>query len=195
MSEAASVEAIVLAAGKGVRMGRIKPLVEIDGRPALARVLATLRGAGMKRVIVILGHRADEIQENIDLADCVVAVNGDYESGMGSSLALGIGLVSEDSVGFLVVHADMPYVREETVRSILKRARTGAKIVAPTYKGARGFPVYLRVDCRNALLPTLTGEVGARDYIAKHEHDLELIEVDDPGATIDIDRPEDVIGG
>ncbi|HEX32175.1 MAG TPA: hypothetical protein ENF88_00610, partial [Candidatus Acetothermia bacterium] len=55
------VEAIVLAAGKGERMGTIKPLVEIDGCPALARVLATLRGAGMKRVIVILGHRADEI--------------------------------------------------------------------------------------------------------------------------------------
>ena len=195
MSQSSPVEAIVLAAGKGERMGRIKPLIDIDGRPSLARVVDALRGAGIERVIVILGYESQEIYERVDLDDCIVAVNAKYGSGMASSLALGVGLVSEDSLGFLVAHADMPYVKEETIRSILERARAGAKIVAPTYNRVRGFPVYLRADCRDELLGTLEGEVGARRYIAKHEEDLELVEVDDPGATIDIDRPEDVMGG
>ena len=190
-----TVEAIVLAAGKGERMGAIKPLIEIDGRPALARVVDTLRDAGIERVIVILGYKAEEIQKNIDLNDCVVAVNGDYESGMASSLALGVSPVSESAIGFLIAHADMPYVREDTVKAIIDRAREGARIVAPIYKGVRGFPVYLRADCRAGLLSTLAGEVGARLYIAQYMGDLELVEVDDAGATIDIDRPEDIIGG
>ena len=190
-----AVEAIVLAAGKGERMGAIKPLIEIDGRPALARVVDTLRDAGIERVIVILGYKAEEIQKNIDLSDCVVAVNDDYESGMGSSLSLGVSLVSPEATGFLVVHADMPYVQETTVRKVIARASAGAKIVAPVCSGVRGFPVYLDSGCREELLPTLKGEIGARVYIAQHEQDLVLIEVDDPGAIIDIDRPQDVIGG
>ena len=190
-----TVEAIILAAGKGERMGAIKPLVDIGGKPALMRVIDTLGAAGIERIIVVLGYVAQRIERAIDLSGCIVAKNGDYESGMGSSLALGINFVSEDSSGFLVAHADMPYVREKTVRSILERARTGSKIVAPVHKGVRGFPVYLRADCRDDLLPTLVGEVGARNYISQHEGDLELVEVDDPGAIIDIDRPEDVIGG
>lgn len=191
----ATVEAIVLAAGKGERMGTIKPLIEIDGRPALARVIDTLRDAGIERVIVILGYEAEEIQKRVDFDGCIIAVNTKYESGMASSLALGVKFVSEDAIGFLVAHADMPYVKQETVREVLQRAKSGARIVAPSYEGVRGFPVYLRADCRAGLLPTLVGEIGARDYIAQHEQDLELVEVDDPGATIDIDRPQDIIGG
>ena len=174
-------------------MGAIKPLVDIDGRPALARVIDTLRGAGIPRIIVILGYEAEMIEEKIDLAGCVVAVNTGYESGMASSLALGVSLVAKDIAGFLVAHADMPYVKQETVLAVLQRAAAGALIAAPLYKGVRGFPVYLRADCREDLLPTLKGEVGARAYIAQHEGDLELVEVDDVGTTIDIDRPADVI--
>jgi len=189
------IEAIVLAAGKGTRMGAIKPLVEIDGQPALARVIETLRSAGIGRIIVVLGCEATLIEKEVDLSGCIVARNTNYESGMASSLALGVSLVSQEANGFLIAHADMPYVKQETVRSIIERARTGANMVAPIYNGVRGFPVYLRVDCGADLLTTLEGEAGARLYIAQHVEDLVLVEVDDPGATIDIDRPEDVIGG
>jgi len=189
------VEAIVLAAGKGERMGTIKPLVEIDGQPALARVIRTLREARIERVIVILGYRAEEIEKKIGLSGCVVTRNTNYESGMGSSLSLGVSLVSPEATGFLIAHADMPYVKAETVNKVIARARAGAKIVAPICSGVRGFPVYLDTGCREELLPTLQGEIGARNYISQHEDDLVLVEVDDPGAIIDIDRPEDVIGG
>jgi len=195
LSGASQIEAILLAAGKGERMGVIKPLVEIDGQPALARVVETLRGAGIGRIIVVLGYKATLIEKEVDLSGCIVARNANYESGMASSLALGVSLVSQEANGFLIAHADMPYVKQETVRSIIERARTGTKIVAPIYNGTRGFPVYLDRGCRDGLIPTLRGEIGARDYISQHEEDLVLVEVDDPGATIDIDRPKDVIGG
>ena len=190
-----AIEAIVLAAGKGERMGAIKPLIVIDGQPILVRVITTLRAAGIERIIVVLGYKAALIEKEVDLFRCIVANNTDYESGMGSSLSLGVSLVSPEATGFLVVHADMPYVQETTVRKVIARASAGAKIVAPVCNGVRGFPVYLDSGCREELLPTLKGEIGARVYIAQHEQDLVLIEVDDPGAIIDIDRPQDVIGG
>ncbi len=191
--KAATVEAIVLAAGKGERMGTVKPLVEIDGAPALARVVATLHRAGIERILVVLGYAAEKIEREVDLSNERVVLNSNYENGMGSSLALGIKSLAPETTGFLVLHADMPYVTEETVCAVLARAREGGLIIAPIYRGKRGFPVYLDRSCCEELLPTLVGETGAREYIASHLDDLVLVEVDDPGCVWDIDRPEDLM--
>ena len=193
MIAATPIEAIVLAAGKGERMGTVKPLVEIDGVPALARVIATLHRAGIERILVVLGYAAKKIEREVDLSNERVVFNSNYESGMGSSLALGIKSLALETTGFLVLHADMPYVTEETVRAVLARAREGGLIVAPIYRGKKGFPVYLDRSCCEELLPTLVGETGAREYIASHLDDLVLVEVDDPSCVWDIDRPEDLM--
>ncbi len=175
-------------------MGTIKPLIDIDGEPALERVIETLRSACVDRIIVVLGYKAKDIVGMADLSDCEIAINANYEKGMGTSLALGARMVSSDCLGFLVCHADMPYIKEKTVRKVLDMARTGARIVAPVYQGTRGFPVYLRIDCMPDLIETLKGDIGARNYILEHVSDLELVQVGDPGAIIDVDQPEDVIG-
>lgn len=194
MNRHREIEAIILAAGKGERMGTIKPLVGIDGQPALERVIETLDLASVDRVIVVLGYKAKEITEMVDLSNCERAINLNYERGMGTSLALGVKMVSKTSLGFLVCHADMPYIEQQTVRKVLDVARKGARIAAPIYRGTRGFPVYLSVDCVSDLLKTLKGDSGARNYILEHVSDVELVEVNDPGAVIDVDQPQDVIG-
>lgn len=186
------IEAIVLAAGKGERLGMIKPLVMIDGEPALARVIRTLKKAQIERIIIVLGYAAKTILRDVNLTGCKVVINSNYKVGMASSLALGIESLSAKAQGFLILHADMPYLKEETIRAVLTKANNGAQIAAPTHHGQRGFPVYLRRSCIVDLLPTLVGEIGARQYIAQHQHKLALVKVDDPGAVRDIDRLEDL---
>ena len=186
------IEAIVLAAGKGERLGTIKPLVSIDGEPALIRVIRTIRKAGVEQIIVVLGHAAETVQAQVDLTDCRVILNPRHETGMASSLILGIESVSPAAQGVLIFHADMPTVRAETIRAVIQRAKQGARIAAPSRRGQRGFPVFLHRSCFQELLPTLTGDVGARRYISSHAEELVLVEVDDQGAIRDIDRPEDL---
>lgn len=60
-------QALILAAGRGVRLvpdglGPPKPLVELGGRPILSHVLARLEAAGLTHATVVLGHRAEEIE-------------------------------------------------------------------------------------------------------------------------------------
>jgi nicotine blue oxidoreductase len=186
------IEAIVLAAGQGERLGRIKPLVPIDGVPALARVVQTVKAAGIERIIVVLGHAASEIQATVPLNGCRVVVNPHFEDGMASSLKTGIAALAKKADGFLILHADMPYLLPQTVRVVLAQAREGMKIVAPAFRGRRGFPVYLHATCLPKLVPILTGETGARQYIEEHRDDLVLVPVDDEGAVHDIDRVEDL---
>ena len=186
------IEAIVLAAGKGERLGRIKPLVSIDGEPALGRVIRAIRKAGVEMIIVVLGHAAETVQAQVDFTGCRVIVNPRYETGMAGSLIRGIESVSPAAEGVLVFHADMPTVKAETIRAVIQRAEQGARIAAPSYEAQRGFPVFLHRSCFQELIPTLTGDVGARRYIRAHAAELVLVEVDDPGAIRDIDRPEDL---
>lgn len=59
--------ALILAAGLGKRLGEAanekpKPLLEIGGRTLLHRALASCAEAGIKRALIVVGHKADEIQ-------------------------------------------------------------------------------------------------------------------------------------
>jgi len=186
------IEAIVLAAGRGERLGTIKPLVSIEGEPALIRVIRTIRNAGVETIIVVLGHAAETVQAQVDLTDCRVVLNPRHETGIAGSLIRGVESVSPAAGGVLIFHADMPTVSEETIHAVIQRAKQGARIAAPSHRGQRGFPVFLHRSCFQELLPTLVGDIGARRYIAQHPEDLVLVEVDDPGAIRDIDRPEDL---
>jgi len=186
------IEAIVLAAGLGERLGTIKPLVPIDGEPALIRVIHTMKEAGIKDIVVVLGHAAETIQAQVDLTGCRVVLNPRHKTGMASSLIHGIESVSPAAQGVLIFHADMPTVKAETIRAVIQRAKQGARIAAPRYEAQRGFPVFLHRSCFQELVPTLIGDVGARRYISEHTEELVLVEVHDPGAIRDIDRPEDI---
>jgi nicotine blue oxidoreductase len=186
------VEGIVLAAGLGTRLGQVKPLLLVDGIPTLARVIATLREASIERIVVVLGSAAEEIRRGVDLSSCRVVVNPDYAFGLSGSLRAGIACLAPDTEGTLVVHADLPWLSPATIRAVLARAEAGATLARATHRGLPGFPVFLHRSTLAGLLPTLSGDHGAREYLAQHRADVVQVEVDDPGAVLDVDRPEDV---
>ncbi|GIW13572.1 MAG: hypothetical protein KatS3mg062_1011 [Tepidiforma sp.] len=59
-------QAVVLAAGRGTRLGALaadtpKPLLDLAGRPLLLRTLDALAGSGIEHAIVVVGHLGDRI--------------------------------------------------------------------------------------------------------------------------------------
>jgi hypothetical protein len=56
-----SVVGIILAAGRGARMGRPKQLLPLDGRPLLQHVIDTAVAAPLDGIVVVLGHASDEV--------------------------------------------------------------------------------------------------------------------------------------
>lgn len=59
--------AVVLAAGRGTRLGGAvpKPLVPIGGVAAIDRVLAGLAGDGFDDVVVVTGHEAERVETHL----------------------------------------------------------------------------------------------------------------------------------
>jgi dTDP-glucose pyrophosphorylase len=61
------VNAVILAAGRGTRMGALttqtpKPLLPLCGKPIIEHILLGLRGAGVRDAIVVTGYRGEQIE-------------------------------------------------------------------------------------------------------------------------------------
>src|SRR5215216_7210192 len=60
-------KAVLLAAGKGTRMRELtnelpKPMIEVRGKPILLHIVEGLRAAGITRVLIVVGWRAEVVR-------------------------------------------------------------------------------------------------------------------------------------
>src|SRR5579863_7962918 len=100
--------AIVLAAGASSRMGSLKPTLVLAGTTALERSVASFRDAGIDEVIVVLGHRAQELRPLAERCGAHPVYNKDFRVGMFSSLLAGARALPEWARGAFVLPADVP---------------------------------------------------------------------------------------
>jgi molybdenum cofactor cytidylyltransferase/nicotine blue oxidoreductase len=182
------VAGVVLAAGGGRRYGMPKALVELDGSLLVERAVRTAREV-CDPVLVVLGARAVEVWQRADLDGAVVVANGDWETGMASSLRTGLdGLralpVRVDAA--LVLLVDMPGMTPAALARMAQEADPAALAVA-TYGGVRGHPVLLGREHWAGVAETAVGDEGARRYLAAHD----VAEIDCTGLAdpTDLDVP------
>jgi bifunctional UDP-N-acetylglucosamine pyrophosphorylase/glucosamine-1-phosphate N-acetyltransferase len=131
----ADTAAIILAAGKSTRMKSDLPKVlhEICGRPMLAYVLEACQRAGIGRLIVVVGHGKEQVVDVFtERAGCAF-VEQTEQKGTAHAVLCCREALADFSGRVLVIAADMPLVREETLRALLdENAGTGDAITLAT---------------------------------------------------------------
>lgn len=185
------VTGIVLAAGRGSRMGTPKQLVPLDGRPLLQHVVDVAAGE-LDDVILVLGHEAEAVVAALALPEGVrVVVNPDHAEGQSTSLRAGLDHVPEAARAVVVLLGDQPGVRADAVRAVVAaQATSDAPILRAAYRGRASHPVVLARSVWPAA-EALRGDAGARSLITAHAGRVELVEVGgDPPE--DVDTPEDL---
>ena len=190
------IVAVVLSAGESSRMGSPKALLPISGVPFIEEIVRALKGTKIDRIIVVLGHHAEEIQKRIAHLPVTFLVNKDYAQGQLSSLIVAIrSLAAEKTTekvdGVLVHLVDHPFISPALVDHMIDRFyETKKLIVIPRYGGRRGHPVIFS----SRLFPELLSaplEKGAKVVVHAHRDETLEIETDFAGVTIDIDTPEE----
>lgn len=172
-------------------MGAVKQLLPLNGRPLLQHVLDTVQASQADDVIVVLGHAADRIQQQIQFNGARVVVNENHASGMGTSLKAGLGAMNPDAEAVLVVLADQPFVKPATLdRLIAEHRASNAHVVIPTYRGFRGNPVLIDRSLFPEMM-SLNGDVGCRAIFGNHLERVVKLPLDDAGVLVDIDRQSD----
>src|SRR5271170_6149591 len=188
------VGAVILAAGRSTRMGEAKQLLRLGESTVLGQTLNNVRVAEVDDIVLVLGFSAQTILRQLPVSateDLKVVINQAYEQGMASSLREGLSALDPKTDAALVVLADQPFIRPETLdRIIEEHRRTHAQIVIPLYKGFRGNPVLLD---RSVFLKVmaLDGDIGCRAIFGSHSEGIVKVEVGDVGILLDIDNKDD----
>jgi molybdenum cofactor cytidylyltransferase len=189
------VPAVVLAAGKSTRMGRPKAVLPLtDTDTFISRIVRTLLEAGVDDVVVVLGCEADVIAEGMLRAGLTarVAINEAFETGQFSSVLRGLNAVDRPGVtGMLLTLVDVPLVSASTIRAVLDRhLASRAPIVRPVRGTDHGHPVIIDRSLFGALRAA-DPSTGAKPIVRGHVSPGGDVVVDDDGAFIDIDTPEE----
>ena len=183
------VVGIVLAAGMSVRMGEFKQLLPLRGNTVVEHVVKQVLGS-LETVIVVLGHRADEV--SAVLADKAVkcVYNPHYAAGMTASVKCGI-TAAEDASAYLICLGDQPGISSEVIDSVIAGARKNGKgIVLPTCGGKRGHPVYLDRAYSEEIL-ALPIDRGLNSVTRGHPDDTLELAVEREAILEDMDTPAD----
>lgn len=204
--DAPAVAGVLLAAGAGRRYGMPKALV--DGGGWLRRSVAALADGGCDPVLVVLGAAAEQAAALLpEGARAVVAP--DWDEGMGASLRTGLAALADPAavkgtstapdaarvpftaeVEAVLIHlVDLPDIGAAVVRRVAGHAAPEA-VARATFDGRYGHPVLLGRDHWDAVLGTVGGDRGARDWLAGRA-DLLLVDCTDLATGTDVDRATD----
>ncbi len=190
--ELVPVAGVLLAAGAGRRYGMPKALAG-EGE-WLRRAVGALVEGGCDPTVVVLGAAADRAAPLVP-AGARVVIAPDWDEGMGASLRVGLAALGRDVDGYVqaaLVHlVDLPDVGAGVIRRILARA-TGvalpAVVARAQFGGRPGHPVLLGRDHWDAVAAAVSGDRGARDWLAGRS-DLVLVDCTDLATGADVDRP------
>ncbi|WP_417602182.1 bifunctional UDP-N-acetylglucosamine diphosphorylase/glucosamine-1-phosphate N-acetyltransferase GlmU [Novosphingobium anseongense] len=112
---------VVLAAGKGTRMksDRHKVLHPIAGRPMIEHLLASANALGAERLVVIAGHGRDQLETALG-GRATIAVQ-EPQLGTAHAVLQAREALADFAGDVLVLYADVPFVRTETMAAMLDR--------------------------------------------------------------------------
>lgn len=184
-----NIVGVLLAAGSGSRFGSNKLLARLPNGTAVGVAAARHLVSALPHSIAVLRRGEETLQELLVAEGLRIVINPNANDGMGSSLACGVAAADAD--GWIIALADMPAIQPATIAAVAAALVAGSPIVAAVYHGERGHPIGFARRFRKALI-SLEGDRGGRDILAQHSDELRLIEVEDPGVLVDIDRADDI---
>lgn len=190
MTDARALGIVLLAAGGAVRYGSAKQLLMVDGEP-LVRRMAREALRVSPRVVVVIGAYRDDVEAALDGLPLDAAFHSGWPSGMGGSLAFGLGRLRErhpELAAVMVCLCDQPALGAAQLEALASAAAADRIVAAEYGDGVVGVPCLFPSRFFHEL-ELLHGPEGARSLLtlyADHVHPLPM-----PEARIDIDTPDD----
>ncbi|MAD78631.1 MAG: hypothetical protein CMJ51_04580 [Planctomycetaceae bacterium] len=147
-----NVDAVILAAGKGTRMQSDLPKVmhPVADRPMLHWVVDACREVGARRIVVVVGHRADLVQASLEGEPGVEFVTQSEQLGTGHAVDQAREAFADSPENdLLVLCGDGPLIRTETLRTLLETHRdseAAATLATAVIDDATGYGRIVRDD-------------------------------------------------
>ena len=184
--------AILLAAGESSRMGQLKALLPWKGQTLLQHQVAALREGGADRVVVVLGHRADDLKPLVEQDEGATWVlNPDYLQGKTTSIKAGLSALDADAVSeILLLNVDQPRSAADIAHVLETHRSEGFAITVPTCGGKGGHPIALSAALLEELRSIDEESQGIKAVVRRHADAVNRIPLDNPQILLDLNTPE-----
>jgi molybdenum cofactor cytidylyltransferase len=185
------IDAIVLAAGRSLRMGTQKLLLPFAGQTVIGHIIDQVLAAPIRTAFIVVAAGDHAVRSALANRAVNFVENPDPEGDMLSSVRAGLRALPPDTSAALIALGDQPSIRTEVIRTLDEASHSfGRGIVAPVYRAKRGHPMLVARRYFDELLNNHDG-VGTRGIFATHRDDVFDLPVSDEGILADIDYPED----
>jgi len=183
--------AVILAAGCSSRMGQFKPRLPLGNGSAIEHTIAAFQSAGIADIIVVTGHRGRELAGVLEGQGVNCVFNPNYDSGMYSSIIVGIEVSSPETEAVFIHPADIPLVRCSTITKLAAAYKTNrASVTYPVFRNRRGHPPLISQTVFPHIVGSKPGD-GLRGVLRRFEGQSATVSVLDEGIHLDMDTPAD----
>ena len=172
-------------------MGEPKQLLPFGESTIVETVVDSMLGAKFDEVIVVVGHYASEIQEQLGTRPIRTVFNADYREGMLTSAQTGVrALKASDAFALMLV--DQPFITSVLINQVIDAyTQTENGIALPSYNYKRGHPVIFDRKYARDILSLTPESAGVRTLFKKYDDDIYYVTVDTDSVLRDIDDRED----
>ncbi|MEZ5708930.1 MAG: nucleotidyltransferase family protein [Blastomonas sp.] len=181
----------LLAAGLSTRFGGDKLDAMLGGKPLGAWALDTAISVQCGTPVLVTGTPSPRFAEAALAAEMVeLAINPDPMAGLSSSVAIAARIAQQRrSSTLLLMLADMPFVRIETLRALIEQVEPGRPAAVLHADGRKGIPACFPADYFGALA-ALTGDRGA-SALLRSAQNVTIVETATDELS-DADTPEEL---
>lgn len=169
-----------------------KLLLPLDGGTVVAAAVDAAREAGLDPLVVVVGHRGDDVARALRGFPVRIVHNPEYRDGQAASLARGIREVriATEAAAAAILLADEPRIAPDTIRRAVAAWRDSPDLVTRVrYRDRPGHPVVVPRRCFEEL-EALTGDEGARTWLERRPSLLREVELPLHGP-VDVNTDED----
>lgn len=182
---------LILAAGSSSRLGQPKQLIKFRGQTLIERTI-TIAKTISEEILVVLGANSTQIKSHISSfsENTKTVHNLNWQSGMGTSIRVGVEILAKKSDAILILLSDQPFISQFFLQELVQTfAESTSFIGASCYENELGVPMIFDKTIFAELL-NLSGEKGAKSFLSQYKNSVSI--VDFPEGIMDIDTPEDL---
>ena len=133
---------VILAAGRGTRMGFPKQLALYKGNTLIDQVNKFVNSY-FQKTIVVLGYESELIIDSTDFSNSEILLNENWEEGIISSLRTAIMYLGnlKDIENLFLFLTDQPTIKPKVVEKLISLSEGSRQVIVPQYRYRVGYPI------------------------------------------------------
>ena len=195
------ISTIILAAGLSSRMnGENKLTKKINGIPLISHTIKNILGSAVDEIVIVVGYEEDILKSLIEKNKKIkIIYNKNYNSGIASSIKIGLKNISTKTEAFFISLGDMPNVNQNIYNKLIKvrdkynkklKIKYKKEIIIPTYEGKNGNPILFSKHMKKKIMK-IEGDVGAKSLVELNMNKILKVPFKNDAIILDFDKPED----